>query len=414
MARRPAAQHSGGVTETPPPGLHTDNLRDLGSLRRSTSDRMIAGVAGGLARHLNVDPVVVRVVFVVLAFFGGAGLALYGALWLLVPQDDEAEAPIHVGDGLRNALLIAAGVIAAIMVVGNSWGPWHFPWGIAIVALIVVAILGRRDSRRRATAATPPMPSPVPPAYSTTPTPPASPTAETPPQAGGTPGYTYSYGYTPPAYTPPTYSYVPYAPRPKRTGPILFGTVIALVAIGLGVLGMVDATASVDVPDAAYPALALAVIGAALMVGAFYGRPGGLVIAGLVAALALAGTAISHPRYHGDRDLTIRPSSASAVSSSYFVPAGRISFDLSQVSDPTQLEGRTVKLKVNAGEVVVTVPEGLTVEVDSDIEFAGATEVFGHTQGGLGISTHRTDGPGGDSLHLEIDMKFGHIEVVRA
>src|SRR5215217_6307624 len=57
-------------------------------LTRSSSDRVIAGVAGGLGRYFSIDPVVVRIAFIVGAFFGGAGLIAYGAAWLLVPSDD--------------------------------------------------------------------------------------------------------------------------------------------------------------------------------------------------------------------------------------------------------------------------------------------------------------------------------------
>ena len=56
------------------PRVSRDEMRDLRRLRRSATDRKIAGVAGGLARHLDIDPTVLRVLFVVLAFFGGAGL----------------------------------------------------------------------------------------------------------------------------------------------------------------------------------------------------------------------------------------------------------------------------------------------------------------------------------------------------
>ena len=68
-----------------------DEIRDLGRLRRSPHDRKVAGVAGGLARHLDIDPIILRVAFVVLVFFGGAGLILYGACWLLVPEDGTDE-----------------------------------------------------------------------------------------------------------------------------------------------------------------------------------------------------------------------------------------------------------------------------------------------------------------------------------
>ncbi len=57
------------------------------SLHRPTSDRMLAGVAAGIARYLGVDVTVVRILFAVLALIGGAGVPLYLAGWLLIPED---------------------------------------------------------------------------------------------------------------------------------------------------------------------------------------------------------------------------------------------------------------------------------------------------------------------------------------
>jgi phage shock protein C len=59
-------------------------------LARSRNDRMIAGVAGGLAATLNIDPLLVRIVLLALAFLNGFGFMLYVALWLLVPNEDSA------------------------------------------------------------------------------------------------------------------------------------------------------------------------------------------------------------------------------------------------------------------------------------------------------------------------------------
>ena len=59
-------------------------------LVRSRNDRMIAGVAGGLAAALNIDPLLVRIVLLALAFMNGFGFMLYLALWLLVPNEDSA------------------------------------------------------------------------------------------------------------------------------------------------------------------------------------------------------------------------------------------------------------------------------------------------------------------------------------
>jgi len=58
-------------------------------LRRSADDRMLAGVAGGVARYLGADVTLVRVIIATLALFTGAGVALYLAAWLLIPEDGE-------------------------------------------------------------------------------------------------------------------------------------------------------------------------------------------------------------------------------------------------------------------------------------------------------------------------------------
>jgi phage shock protein C len=70
------ARHPGGMTSTPPRRL-----------TRSTSDKMIGGVAGGLADYFNVDPLVVRIGFAISTLFSGAGLLAYLALLIFVPSD---------------------------------------------------------------------------------------------------------------------------------------------------------------------------------------------------------------------------------------------------------------------------------------------------------------------------------------
>ena len=47
---------------------------------------MVSGVAGGLGEYFGVDPVIFRVLFAVLSFFGGVGLLMYGLAWLLIPE----------------------------------------------------------------------------------------------------------------------------------------------------------------------------------------------------------------------------------------------------------------------------------------------------------------------------------------
>jgi phage shock protein C len=56
-------------------------------LYRPIEDRMLAGVAAGIAQYLGVDATVVRIVLVVLAFVGGLGVPIYLAGWLLIPEE---------------------------------------------------------------------------------------------------------------------------------------------------------------------------------------------------------------------------------------------------------------------------------------------------------------------------------------
>jgi phage shock protein PspC (stress-responsive transcriptional regulator) len=106
-------------------------------LTRSSSDRIIGGVAGGLGRHLGIDPILVRVAFVVLTFAGGAGIIAYLALLALVPADDGE--PAGQGNRTTTVLATAALAVAAIVFLGAPvfvLGP-----GLLILALIAVAVV---------------------------------------------------------------------------------------------------------------------------------------------------------------------------------------------------------------------------------------------------------------------------------
>ena len=55
-------------------------------LQRSSSDKMVAGVCGGLADYFGIDTVIVRIGFFLLAWFGGGGVLLYAILWIVMPE----------------------------------------------------------------------------------------------------------------------------------------------------------------------------------------------------------------------------------------------------------------------------------------------------------------------------------------
>ena len=65
-------------------------------LVRNTHDEMIGGVCSGIANYLNIDPVIVRLVFVLLALGGGHGILAYLILWVLMPTAEEPVAKANV------------------------------------------------------------------------------------------------------------------------------------------------------------------------------------------------------------------------------------------------------------------------------------------------------------------------------
>jgi phage shock protein C len=59
-------------------------------LQRSRTERMIGGVCGGLAKYFNVDPTIIRVIWVAITLLGGAGVIAYLILWVVMPLEPPA------------------------------------------------------------------------------------------------------------------------------------------------------------------------------------------------------------------------------------------------------------------------------------------------------------------------------------
>ena len=416
----------GGTTATTPPPptgagprVSSEEMRDLRRLRRSAADRKIAGVAGGLGRHLDVDPTVLRVLFVVAAFFGGAGLLLYGAIWLLVPEDGRDSSAITTRDDTRRVLLIVIGIVALLVLLGNAWGNWWFGpgWPIGLVAVAAVLYLVSRD-RNRATTPVPyagyaqaghPQPGSAATA-ATSAAPGDTVTAPVPGAGAGEP----PAGTVPPAPPRPAWSPPPYVappPRPRRQGLVLFWPTLALVAIALGLLGLYE-NAGNTVVDAAYPALALTVIGGMLVVGAFVGRPGGLILIGIVSAIAM-GIGSATGGFEDGRRLTYSPATSSEVRSDYTFQNADLSLDLSRIDDPEALDGDTIHVDGGAGRIEVVLPRDVIVDVDADIRVVGGYRLGDDDGGGFQQSSSSTFGgsPGDPTVHLDLDLRVGEIEV---
>jgi len=124
---------------------------ELRRLRRSRTDRVVAGVCGGLGRYLGVDPVLVRVAFVVLALAGGGGVLLYAVSWVLIPRETGDEPPGEVQPSSAEALrLIFGGALFAIGVIallGVSFPDlWKYFWPLALIAIGIAVLI--QASRR--------------------------------------------------------------------------------------------------------------------------------------------------------------------------------------------------------------------------------------------------------------------------
>jgi phage shock protein C len=111
-------------------------------LRRSSEDRVIAGVCGGLARYLGVDPVLLRIAFVVLTIAGGSGVLLYALGWLLIPSERPGEqlGPTGSMSGATGRVLAGTALIAVgtILLLDRIW-PW-FDRVIGPVTLIAIGV----------------------------------------------------------------------------------------------------------------------------------------------------------------------------------------------------------------------------------------------------------------------------------
>jgi phage shock protein C len=81
---RPPGEHDEPAASPPPPpgGPRPGRL-----LRRSSDDKVLAGVCGGLGRHLGVDPVLLRIAAVVLALANGLGVIAYVIAWIVIPEE---------------------------------------------------------------------------------------------------------------------------------------------------------------------------------------------------------------------------------------------------------------------------------------------------------------------------------------
>lgn len=125
-------------------------------LERDQQHKMVAGVCAGLGRHLDIDPVVFRILLTVLTLFGGLGILAYAAAWLLIPAAGESTSEAQRLTSGTNVYVAAAvgvllllGLMAFVGFVAHSFDT-SVPLVFVVAAAVGIVIWHRESSTRQA------------------------------------------------------------------------------------------------------------------------------------------------------------------------------------------------------------------------------------------------------------------------
>ncbi|GHD13450.1 PspC domain-containing protein [Zhihengliuella salsuginis] len=393
-------------------------------------DRWIGGVASGLAARTRLDPILVRGIILIVVLFTGVGLFLYGLAWALLPGPTGR---IHVQEiGRGNWTLGFSGALLLLILGTADWfSPrfWYrdgFDFGgivlIGVVALVVWFFVARnRDRKAAETGGGPSAPS----------------AAGTLPGAPGAAPFAAPAGYAS-GTTAPGPAPAPRPPRPPRPAPAprprharLSGATTAIV-LGLAVLagsGVLAAdffargdSFSLWAWTVAF-AVAVAVLGAGLVVAALTKRSGGaltgwavvLLIPAVVVGLfsgALGGTDY---RNHGGFWAETYGSASEHGEGVYAFSRSRT--DLTHLSSIE--EDTSVPFNTAFSRTTVVVPADIPVYLDGaapfmsvEVESADGVELLeisGVTTPQHHLLTGVTDGP---SLTLDVNGAFSQVDII--
>ena len=254
------------------------------ALRRSADDRLVAGVAGGLGDFFGIDPVIVRIGFIVLTFFGGVGLALYFVSWLIVPLGDSGSilanalrsgAPRRFRN-LTGIVLIAFGLFVTAILSRNVFEVFVKVSSTApyLALALIVAGIGLVFWPRRAT---PPLDTPAEPLAA-----PTTATVPSPPSAAGSEWPGANMGDEPQG-TKASWGDRRAERRAQRRGQstVTFLTLAALLVLTGGAI-LLDRLDMERVLLGEFFAVALLVVAVGLLVSVFVGRNWALIVLGVL------------------------------------------------------------------------------------------------------------------------------------
>jgi phage shock protein PspC (stress-responsive transcriptional regulator) len=443
----------------PAGGFDRGRLKNVESWRRSRSDRMVAGVCGGIGRALDVDPVLIRVVMAVF-ILAGPGVLFYIAAWLLMPDEgsDRSPAQALLGDRVRPdhpwlwPVVIGGCVFLAIAAMSSFNFGRVVPGPLIVLGLIWFVVVRRKHGQGTGRPGG---------SYPTTPESTTTPYAAGDPAAPTDPSYREASAYPggpeqpaseagttapvqPAAY--PTGATVPgtqrpqdrpaqpvqpvfteddplglYADEPVTQPPVAppargYRGVKAVVVILTGLAIAVAWLAGAPAPLAL--AIGLGALGLGMVLGGFVGRTLGLLPLGLLLALGLFVTSVfdSVPRDFGDIQVTAaRTETITAGYPTHQLDAGSVRLDLSQAKFAPDAK---VAVNVTVGEIVITLPPSVTVTGAASAK-GGEVSTFGQRKSGHDVAVPLSD-PGGDpkatagqSVMLDLHVKYGSIRVER-
>ncbi|MFI6049039.1 PspC domain-containing protein [Streptomyces violascens] len=424
-------------TETPlaPP----DPAPEAPQLRRSSRNKVIGGVCGGLGRYCDLDPVIFRIALGVLSVTGGLGLVFYGFAWLIVPMEgeDENEARRLLTGRVDGAALVA--VLMALAGCGIFLTMLKNGSVMTFAVLLALLLAGAAvwSQRRSTTPADTPLDPVAAQAVADAPPETKAPPAPSPPSwwrdpivkdgtTGPVPGG-YLWGPAD-ADAPPVSKATRRAAKaavresrgPRPIGGLIFLT--ALLAFGAGFGGAWDHQPLGTGLQIGFAA-ALGVFALGLMLSSFLGRTGfGTVFLAVLTAALLAGSAAlpkSIDSHWARTDWT--PAAISDVRPGYHLGTGVGTLDLSRIAVPP---GQTVTTgaEVGAGKAKVVVPKDVTVKVTFDMGL-GDVRLPGEKPDDIHVTpgekrTATLPPPAGakpaGTLELHLKVGVGQVEVDRA
>ncbi|HEX3214558.1 MAG TPA: PspC domain-containing protein [Actinomycetota bacterium] len=402
-------------------------------LTRRTDNKLLAGVASGIAAYLGIEPWIVRIGFVILVPFGGFGALAYLIAWLLVPVEGSQQS--LAGDvlrrppsGIRGYIGVAL-ILLAVAILASAFSEPGVIWAIVLIAFGIF-LFRQEDPPEPPDRRPPPGGGPGPGAVATTtPLPTASPATTTteplgppPPPGQGAMALPPDVPVWEPPPPPPDRAAAWGAPPPRRPrrrpflGPLTFA--VALIVTGLAlVLNNMDV---LDLSLGQVLAVFLTVLGGGLLVGTWWGRAWGLIPVGLLAVPVVALTALAGPVpvEGGVAERLFQPTTPAEVRSPYRLAGGELILDLSKVDFGPGAP--PVEASVAGGRVLVVLPDEVAAEVRGRVG-VGAIDLLDHVDSGAQVDSTVTEPAAkapaeGAAPTVELDLMAGYgvIEVRRA